>query len=241
MNTADIKRKGRDYKNLMIFQSLLIVLGLILSPLVTVFDLGKLRPLLYILFLVSGGAYILFLWTMLRNFTKIEWLEKVTLYLLVSTIIVSFLLENPLVKLIKEDDRAPYLLFVHISLLLVELLLILYSMRDIFSGNTLSASRLWGSASLYLMIALAFASLYDVVVIFNPNSFGVKLKPGFPSYSESIYYSINSLVKWNDTFPDAIKLVKNIRLMQAVLGELFIALLVGNLLNRPVEEQKKAV
>ena len=241
MNATTILKKSNDYKNLMIFQTLLIVLGLILSPLVAVFDLGKLRPILYILFLLSGGAYILFLWNMLRNFTQIKWLRQGTLWLLLTTIVFSMALENPVVKIISEQNRAPYLLFVHGSLFLVELLLIIYSMRDIFSGNTLSASRLWGSASLYLMIALAFASLYDVVIIFNPNGFGMKLRPGFPSYSESIYYSINSLVKWNDTFPDSIKLVKNLRLIQAVFGELFIALLVGNLLNKPVEERKETI
>ena len=235
MNATTIVRKSSAYKNLMIFQTLLIVLGLILSPMVTVFNLGILRPLLYILFLASGGAYMLFLWNMLRNFTENKWLRQGTLWLLVTTIIFSIALENPVFKVVSENHRAPYLLFVHISLLLVEVLLISYSMKDIFSGNTLSASRLWGSASLYLMIALAFASLYDVVTIFDPYSYGMKLRPGFPSYSESIYYSINSLVKWNDTFPDSIKLIKNIRIMQAVLGELFIALLVGNLLNKPTE------
>ncbi len=241
MNATDISKKSAAYKNLMLFQTLLIVLGLVLSALLGLFPLGNLRPILYALFLFSGGAYILFLWNMLRNFTQNKWLRKGTLYLLLTTIVLSIALENPLVKVIGEQDRAPYLLFVHIVLFMVELLIISYSMKDIFSGNTLSASRLWGSASLYLMIALAFASLYDVVTIFNPYSFGVKLKPGFPSYSESIYYSINSLVKWNDTFPDSIKLVKNLRLIQAVFGELFIALLVGNLLNKPIEEHKEAV
>jgi len=238
MNAAAKISRSNDYKNLMIFQALLIVLGLTLSPMVAVFNLAKLRPILYILFLLSGGAYMLFLWNILRNFTEIKWLKQGALWLLITTIIFSIALENPIFKIISEQNRLPFLLFVHISLFLVELLLIIYSMRDIFSGNTLSTSRLWGSACLYLMIALAFASLYDIVTIFDPQSYGIKLRPGFPSYSESIYYSSNSLVKWNDTFPDSIKLIKNIRLIQAVLGELFIALLVGNLLNKPTEERR---
>jgi hypothetical protein len=89
------------------------------------------------------------------------------------------------------------------------------------------------------MMIMAFASVYDIINIVQPMSFGKELRVGFSSYSESVYYSIHSLIKLEDYFPNASRLMKNISIIETVWGDLFLALLVGNLLNKPAQLKTK--
>lgn len=83
------------------------------------------------------------------------------------------------------------------------------------------------------MVALAFASLYDLIILINPYGYGYFIRAGFSSYSESIYYSINHLIKVSNALPNASILIKRIGILEAVTGELFVALFIGNLLSKP--------
>ena len=83
------------------------------------------------------------------------------------------------------------------------------------------------------MIGIAFGSLYDIINIIQPGSFGEKINLGLESYSECIYYSMNVLGGLDTAYPNPTRLIRNIGVIEAVWGNLFIVLLIGNLLGLP--------
>lgn len=220
----------------------MLVLGLTLSPAFNMLGLGGVfRSLVYAFFLLLSGVYIFYLWNLLRNFTTKALLIKSVFYLLLAVFALAILIENPFYKCIAAGNRANFLFIIHLALLLIELIVTAYAIADVFSGRTMSASKLWGSACIYLMTALLFASIFDLVQILHPLSFGISIPLGFASYSESVYYSINALIKLEDRYQQATAFVKKLKTIESVCGDLFIALLVGNLLNKRMEKQELSV
>lgn len=81
-------------------------------------------------------------------------------------------------------------------------------------------------------MAIAFASVYDLMNILRPDSFGEVLIPGFRSYAESMYFSLNSMVKLENRYSELKHYAKAVSVIQAVWNDLFVALLVGNILAK---------
>ncbi len=83
------------------------------------------------------------------------------------------------------------------------------------------------------MIGISFGSLYDLIAILNPSSLGTKLELGMPSYTENIYYSFNVLGGLDTAYPNPINLVRNLGVIEAIWGNLFIVLIIGKLFTMP--------
>ena len=108
-----------------------------------------------------------------------------------------------------------------------------------FSGNQFSVGKLWGAACVYLMIGISFGSLYDLINIIVPESFGVPITLGLESYSESIYYSFNILGGLDTAYTSPTKLVRNIGVIEAVWANLYAILIIGKLLGLPTNLNSK--
>ena len=65
----------------------------------------------------------------------------------------------------------------------IEITVISFAIRDIFSGEYLTVDKLWGSACIFLMIAISFGSLYDLICIVKPGSLGAPIELGLANYS----------------------------------------------------------
>lgn len=229
---SSVVQKTRDYRSIVILQASLIILGLTLSDFLSLFGPGRARTFIYLFFLLIGPFYMFSLLALLRDLSGKKWLYRTVFFLLIFIYLLAVLLENPVIKVISLQDRPPFLFLIHFSFLAVEILVIFTAVKDIFSFSELSSQKLWGSASIFMMIAISFASVYDLIIIARPDAFGRYISPGFSSYAESVYYSLKSLLKLESVYPDAIKLVHNIGAIEAVTGELFVALLIGNLLSK---------
>lgn len=227
------KEKQKDYRNVVIAQVIIIVSGLIFSVVLHDKESQLISKIVITLFFIFGTAYSFLLWDLLRDFTNNQILIRTVLAILVVVILTGILFEFPLYSFIKVQNRAIILFIIHAMLLPVEIIVIAFSIRDIFTGNYLTTDKIWGAACVYLMIGISFGSLYDLINIVNPISLGEKIELGFQSYSECIYYSFNILGGLDTAYPNATNIIRNIGVIEAVWGNLFAILIIGKLLTLP--------
>jgi len=226
--------KKRDFRATVILQTLIIFSALLLKDIFLLFGIENSYVFRDSLFLLLGAIYVLILWHLLTNFTNNKILQYALLAVIIATYALALVTLNPFYSLFPtEQEEQPYLFIIHFVLFIVEATVIVFSILDIFSEDRLSQEKLWGSACIYLMIALCFGSIYDLINIAKPGSFGVPVHLGLESYSECIYYSMTVLAGMDNIYGDSIKLIRNIGVLEALWGNLFIVLLVGRLLSQP--------
>jgi len=229
-----LQEKQKDYRNIVIIQIIIIVFGLTLTEFVI--DGGSQTPagkLVTTVFLCFGTVYNFLLWDLMRNFTQSRLLTNVFLFVLISIVIIGTLGEFPYYKILDIPDRQLYLLFLHGLLFPIEVTVIGFAIRDIFSGEFLTPDKLWGSACVFLMIGISFGSLYDLICIIKPGSLGEVIEMGLPNYSECIHYSLSILGGMDPGFPNASRLIRNIGVFESVWGNLFVVLVIGKLMGLP--------
>jgi hypothetical protein len=232
--------KKKDFRNVVILQFLIIGSALLLNDILRMSGMGEEASFIFrdIFFLALGGLYVLILWDMLKNFTENKILIVALFVFIMGTYVLALVTVNPIWKIFDEEQQRPYLFFIHFVLFTVEATVIVFAIFDIFAGNKMSQEKLWGSACIYLMIAISFGSVYDLINIANPGSMGEPLKLGLDSYTACIAYSMTILGGQDPAFPNATPLIANLGIMEAVWGNLFIVLLVGRLLGQPDAEVK---
>lgn len=228
-----LKEKRKDYRNIVIIQVTIVIVGLLLSDIILEEQESLTSKLIITLFSMFSALYVYLLWDLLRDFTSNQFIIKGVIFVITGVVIVGMLTEFPFYNILEFENRRTYLFVLHGCIFPIEVLVIAFTIRDIFGGNVLTPEKLWGAACIYLMIGISFASLYDLINFASPGCFGPILPLGIPSYSECIYYSFNILGGTETIYPDPIRLVRNIGVIEAVWGNLFIVLIIGKLLTLP--------
>lgn len=225
--------EDRLYKSLVLTQLALLFLGLTLSDFLFIVSSARYFKVLVPLFLVFGAGYLYLIWALLMRRINKGLFRSVISGFILFALLLSVLTENPLVQLFSGGYRQAALFSIHSIILVFEILLVFLVLKDLFGSEPLQMEqRLWRTAAVYLLMAIAFGSMYDLMVISNPEVFGVILRPGFGSYAESMTVSLSGMLKMQARYREAQELVKKVVLIQAVWNELFIALLVGNILTK---------
>ena len=232
------REKQKDYRNIVILQIIIIVLGLTLSEFVLGGTHTPSAKLVISIFSFFGALYSYLLWDLLRNFTTHRWLINIYLAILVVSIGTGILGEFPYYKIIAVADRRSYLLVIHCLLFFIEVTVIGFAMRDLFTGDYLTPDKLWGAACIFLMIGISFGSLYDLLCIIRPGSLGEPVEMGLPSYSECVAHSMSILGGADPGHPNASKLIKNLSVIEAVWSNLFVVLIIGKLMGLPRPPQE---
>ncbi len=230
--------KLKDYQRVVMVQMLIVVLGMVLAGL---YDPGSDTPgglFVNLLFSGFGVLYAFLLWDMMRNFTQNLPLISIVFFVLIGIVITGLIVENPFIQFVPGDLRRPFLMGIHGALFPIEVLVISFTIVDVFGGKYMSTERLWGAACVFLMIGISFGSLYDLINIIQPGSLGEELELGLPSYTECIYYSFNVLGGLDTAYPNPTKLVRNLGVIESVWGNLFTVLIIGKLLTLPSKENK---
>jgi len=230
--------KIKDYKNIVALQTLIILSALLLKDILAMSGMNVHTSNVFrdVLFLLLGGLYVYILWDLLRNFTQNRPLVIILLGFIVFALGLAFVTVNPFYQFFDtEAEQRIYLFFIHLVLFAVETTVIFHSIYDIFSGHRLSEEKIWGSACIFLMIGISFGSLYDLINIVNPGSMGVPLAQGLESYTTCISYSM-TIIGGHESYPNAIPLITNLSVVEAVWSNLFVVLLVGRLLGKPDSE-----
>ncbi len=238
-STTELRaEKIKDYRNIVALQTLIIISALLLKDILSMSGMNVHASNVFrdVFFLILGGLYVYILWDLLRNFTRNKNLVLVLLILIVGTFALALVTVNPFYHIFETSiEQRPYLFFIHSILFAVESIVIFHSIHDIFSGQRLSEEKIWGSACIFLMIGISFGSLYDLINIANPGSMGVPLSLGLESYTTCISYSM-TVIGGHESFPNAIPLITNLSVIEAVWSNLFVVLLVGRLLGKPDAE-----
>jgi hypothetical protein len=226
--------KQKDYRNVVIIQILIISVVFTFKEVLLMVGMPYTKEIWETVFLLLGGLYLLMLWDMLKNFTQNEKVIRVCLALIIVGLALASVFVNPFFSFFEPGISRKMIFLIHISLFYVEVTLIYFSVVDIFRSDSISGQKLWGAACVYFMIGLAFGSLYDIINVLKPGCMGVELEMGLVTYFETIYYSFDILAGGlSGSYPDAIKLIKNLGLLQSIWSNMFIVLIVGKLLAQP--------
>lgn len=231
------KEKAKDYRNVVIIQIMIVVLGLVLYEPLLEDSTSDISKFIITIFSTFGAIYAFLLWDLLRNFTANKVLIIVILVLLVGIVTAGVLVEFPYYQVVQVDNRQAYLLALHGVLFPIEVTVISFAIRDLFSAGFITADKLWGAACVFLMVGISFGSLYDLITIARPGSLGVNIELGLPNYAECVTYSF-SVLGGIDSDLRPVKLIKNISIIESVWGVLYAMLIIGKLLGLPRYEDE---
>lgn len=135
---------------MVITQILLLALGLTLSDVLFLASGQRIYAILIPLFLLMGGLYLALLYKVLEVHAVHRTFKLTCFWLLSAVLIASVLVENPFYKPFEAYQRTYVLLGIHISIFLIELLVIVLSLKLVLSKNSLSMmTRLWATCSVY--------------------------------------------------------------------------------------------
>ena len=125
-----------------------------------------------------------------------------------------------------EDFRL-YSNFFHGAFYLVA---IVYLLRYVFSPDVMTDDKLFGAASVYLMLAVTFAYLYMVVQLVNPGAFGVNPGGGARNFYDLLYMSFGLLTSNGpgDVIPVGSR-VRSLVILEQIIGVLYVAILIARL------------
>lgn len=228
--------KTKDYRNVVMIQIIIVVFGLTLSEPLLIDSKSDVSKFIIAIFSFFGATYAFLLWDMLRNFTNNKILITTILAVLVAIVVTGTLVEFPYYQIIYVADRQSYLLTIHSLLFPIEVTVIAFAIRDIFSGGFMTPDKLWGAACIFLMIGISFGSLYDLITIAKPGSLGANIELGLPNYSECVTYSF-CVLGGVDPGLEPTRLIRNISTLEAVWGNLYGMLIIGKLLGLPRQEE----
>lgn len=239
LSRADLqKEKTKDYRNIVLIQVVIIVFGLTLSEPLLTDATSPASKFIITVFSFFGAAYAFLLWDLLRNFTNSRTLIILILSVLMLIVVMGILVEFPYYQIIEITDRRTYLLVIHGLLFPIEVTVISFAIRDIFSGGYFTSDKLWGAACIYLMIGISFGSLYDLITIAQPGSLGANIELGLPNYAECVTFSLGVL-GGIDAGLSPTRLIRNISIIEAVWGSIYGMLIIGKLLGLPREEHAR--
>ncbi len=232
------REKQKDYRNVVIIQIMIVVMGLTLSGPLLKDPTSEISKLIITIFSLFGAIYAFLLWDLLRNFTRNQVLLLIILVALGGITLLGMLGEFPYYRILEINNRRAYLLLLHGLLFPIEVTVIAFALVDIFSVGFLKPDKLWGAACIYLMTGISFGSLYDLINIINPGSLGVDIPLGLPNYAECVAYSLSILGGIDPGFPEASKLIRNISVLESLWGSLYAILIIGKLLGLPRAEDE---
>lgn len=233
------QEKTKDYRNIVAMQVLIVVFGLTLSEPIFEDSKSDVSKLIISVFSFFGALYTYLMCDMLRNFTSNKILLTTIFVVLIGAIGIGILSEFPYYQIIHVPNRQALLLTVHGLLFPIEVTVIAFAIRDIFSGGFLTPDKLWGAACVFLMVGISFGSLYDLLTIYRPGGLGAEIELGFPNYSECVTYSF-CVLGGVDSGLEPSKLIRNISALEAVWGNLYGMLIIGKLLGLPRKEDQPA-
>ena len=232
------REKTKDYRNIVLMQVIIVSVGLVLSEQLLLDSKSSESKLIISIFSFFGAIYAFLQWDLLRNFTTNRTLISVIFLALIGIMIMGILVEFPYYQIIQVPNRQAYLLTLHGVLFPIEVTVISFAIRDLFSGSHMTPDKLWGAACVFLMIGISFGSLYDLITIAKPGSLGVDIELGLPNYAECVTYSF-SILGGVDSELHPSRLIRNISILEAVWGSLYGMLIIGKLLGLPRSEEGK--
>ena len=110
------------------------------------------------------------------------------------------------------------------------LVAVVYLLQYVFSPDVMTDDKLFGAASVYLMLAMMFAYGYLIVQLVDPGAFGVRVGERPRSFYDLLYMSFGLLTSNGpgDVTPVGAK-VRSIVILEQIVGVLYVAILIARL------------
>ena len=110
------------------------------------------------------------------------------------------------------------------------LVAIVYLLAYVFDPDVMTDDKLFGAASVYLMLAVMFAYAYMVVQLIDPGAFGARAGEPGRNFYDLLYMSFGLLTSNGpgDVLPVGSK-VRSVVILEEVVGVLYVAILIARL------------
>jgi voltage-gated potassium channel len=138
-------------------------------------------------------------------------------------------------------DNSTLRIFNSIAILLFCFLSISIVASKVLLSKSINANTLIGSACVYLLLGVIWALLYSIIEFILPGSFhGISAVNNSSYLWEFVYYSFVTITTlgYGDIYP-LIPLTRSLAYLEAVCGQLYMALLVATLVGRFLSGQQK--
>ena len=125
------------------------------------------------------------------------------------------------------------------AILLFVLLAIAVTFHDVATDSSISANRIVGAVAVYLLLGVLWAVAYTVVDLTWPGSFsGFESRVGSEWNSEWLYYSFVTMTTlgYGDIAPVS-PVARLLAYLQAIFGQLYIAILVAGLVSAYISDR----
>ncbi|MEE8295653.1 MAG: ion channel, partial [Sphingomonadales bacterium] len=118
--------------------------------------------------------------------------------------------------------------------------------RDVFLTKKIDANIIYGSVCIYFFFGTLMAIVYMTIVVLNPGAFAFPFEPSENASSIEIsqlrnlfYYSFvtQTTLGFGDITPVA-PIAKNLSILQAITGQLYIAILIARLMGLYLVQKK---
>ncbi len=168
---------------------------------------------------------------LIKDLSDNKFIRRTVLYLLWIGVVLAVLSASGIIS--KELWFAGFLDFISIAFSLIAFIILLYFMiYDIFNEKHDINYRLWGSASIYLLIGAIFGSFYTLLSIALPEQFQFVSEMPLFRFVPCYGYSFYTLAGIDAPYANFGILIKNISVIESIFSNLYIVLVVGRLLSK---------
>jgi hypothetical protein len=116
--------------------------------------------------------------------------------------------------------------------LLAFIILLYFMINDIFQEKHDIIYRLWGSASIYMLIGAIFGLFFTLLEILIPREFGFNTPYDIFHFIPCYNFSYYNLAGVDCPYENFTILVRNVSVVESIFSNLFIVLVVGRLLSK---------
>jgi len=224
----------KNYMQVAMIEILLIFSVLVMGDIARWLGADATDPMVAVALLIPEGVYVFILYRLATLLTDNKSAHRMVAAVLIVVAILSLIGLLPLLS--NMDIKSELLIVVHIGLCMVECYLIALGLQDIYIDTLTLRERLWGSVAIYLLIAIGWASFYEIFLLLDHGALGIVLVPGYQTYSEALYYSLCSLSGSGTVYASPEHYIRNLALIESVWGVLFLVMLIGRLFTVPEEK-----
>jgi hypothetical protein len=233
-NLKDIelsRDKLKNFKNVVYVQMILLLATLLLKGILELAALPYLDKIVPTLFFSVLGIYVYLLWDMLRNYTRSKMLLISLLILIMGTFLIGVIFINPFFTLIEGTTFRILAGVIMATLLTVEFFVMYFTIVEMFKRDLPVSERLLGATCIYLIMGIAFGSVFEIISVIDPSSLQFGLPLGTLHFMKSISYSFLILAGMDNPYACS-ELILNVSTIEAIWGNLFVVFVVGRLLYK---------
>ena len=220
-----------DFKRLTLVQGC-IILSIFLLNLFTFLQFPYHIPTAESIFFMFLGVYVFLLWDMLRNYTSNKNIILINLVFIMGVFFIGLIVANPFIPMPVTTTYKLFLAGIMICLLAVECTVIYYTLAEFFKKDLGMPLRLWGAACIYLMIGIAFGSVYEFICIMDIQCMGVEIPLQTMAFMKRIEFSLTVLSGMSSQYSNPSGMIFSLGTIEALWGQIFIVLIVGRLLMK---------